>query len=321
MGVLSSPDLIQYHGRDLVCDSVCETASKLQTRLTSSLGRAVLIRDADHLCDYTTAVHEMSHFLGQKDYQGKILLILSGLKADMTWLMSTWPILLAFFDEKIDFENIPPPDCVSLLLRELEAFKVIPEAGFLKDQRSDEFKRVSRLFNALQQLPGWCNALDIKQLARQTLGLLLEESGSATTTNGSPEKPPPPLSVEIITRSISRRITQRRDEYVLQVSARNDDLLSLLAPPMVSGNPSDQVATMPPAQQRLQKALGRDIDTKQRNPQTGAGPNQRDEKSTIGGQHVMQPRRTSSFGLRGRGGRRDGNRDRSSGMRYLLSSS
>jgi hypothetical protein len=297
MGVLSSSDLIQYRGRDLVCDTVCETASKIQRKLTSFIGRAVLIRDADYICDHTAAVHEICHFPRKKSNQGKMLLILSGLKADMKWLMSIWPILLALFDEKIDFENIPPQDCIALLLRELGTLKVIPEAGFLKAKSSNEFQRVNRLFNVIQKLPVWCNALDIRQLVRQILGLLLKACASTTTTDGLPEKSLPQLSVDMVIQSITRRITQRRDEYVLQVSSRNDGVLSLLSPPMASGSPSAQ-AVIPPAQQRLQIALGRDTDTKHRSPQVGEGLSTRDERSTISGQHAIQTRHTPSFGPR-----------------------
>jgi hypothetical protein len=139
-------------------------------------------------------------FLNQKSHQGKIVIILSGLKADMKWLMSTRPILLALFDEKLDFKNIPPQDCVSLLVRELEASNIIPEASFLKHQSSNDFKRVSRLFNVLEQLPDWCNARDIRQLPRQILGMLLEASASTSANNASPVQSLPSLIMEMVTR-------------------------------------------------------------------------------------------------------------------------
>jgi hypothetical protein len=263
----------------------------------------VLISDADYLCDFNFAVHEIFYFLSQKSNQGKMVIILSGLKADMTWLMSTWPILLAFFDEQMVFENIPPPDCIPLLLRELEASKIVPETSPLKDQHSNDFERVSRLFNVMQQLPGWCNARDIKQLARQILGMLLEESAGTITGNDSPEKRPPQLSLEIVTRCMKRRISQRRDQYVIDVSANKANPYSLLPPPLVPGSQPDQAMANPLGQRHPQQADGWGFGNNQRNPQIKIELPQRDDMSPASRQQATQIRRTSiaqspvAFGL------------------------
>lgn len=139
-----------------------------------------------------------------------MIIILSGFKADMTWLMSTWPILLAFFDEEIVFENIPPRDCISLLVRELEVSKIVTETSFFKDQNSNDFKKVSRLFNVMQQLPGWCNARDIRQLARQVLGMLLEEFADPSVSIDPLGQPPPTLSLHLVTRCLATNHTAAR---------------------------------------------------------------------------------------------------------------
>ncbi|KAJ2898780.1 cbxX protein [Zalerion maritima] len=112
MGVLRSPDIIQCYGRDFISPGVSDTATKIQQKLKS------------------------------QDHQGKMVIILSGLKADMAWLMSTWPILLAFFGEQVVFENTPPQDCLSMLVRELDASKIVTETSFLKDRDSSDLKRV-----------------------------------------------------------------------------------------------------------------------------------------------------------------------------------
>lgn len=62
MGILRSPEIIETYGRDFIVESVPETATRRQNRLTSYLGRALLIRDAHYLCNYTVVVHEYAIF-------------------------------------------------------------------------------------------------------------------------------------------------------------------------------------------------------------------------------------------------------------------
>lgn len=241
MKILRVPEIVECYGRDFVADTATETARKTQNRLTSYLGRAVLIRDADYLCDSTAAVHQICHFLGQEDNQGKMIIILSGLTADMTLLMSTWAILLAFFDEQLVFENISPQECISLLVRELDVSKVVDKTSFLQDPESDSYRNVCRFINVLQQLPGWCNARDIRQLARQMLGLLLEESAGAIDVPGQPL---PTLSLDNVIQYLKRRITQRRDQYVVQVTneTATPPLSSSIPPtPQIAHGPSNRL--------------------------------------------------------------------------------
>jgi len=228
MGILKSPDVVECYGHELIAATSIDTPLKMMQRFTASTGRVLFVRDADFLCSFTTAVHEICRFLGQPQNQGKMVIILSGLQADMTWLMTTWPILFSFFDEEVVFENISPEDCITLLVRELEErkMKAATEAPFLTDPASDGYAIVRRLFFAMQQLPGWSNAREVRQLAKHVVGALLERLGRPDPSDAShgehDTSQQTNMALDLITSCMTQRIKQRRDIYVAPAASNEN---------------------------------------------------------------------------------------------------
>lgn len=56
-----------------------------------------------------------------------------------TMLTSTWPILLASFNERIVFGNLLPQECISLPVRGLEVGNSVDKPDFFHDQDSHDY--------------------------------------------------------------------------------------------------------------------------------------------------------------------------------------
>lgn len=92
----------------------------------------------------------------------------------MDSLIGVRPGLSRLFPEEIVFNNIPPADCITLLEREPKLENIEADDDFLGNPFSDNYVKVTRLFRVLQLIPGWSNARDVKNLAKQIVGGFLE---------------------------------------------------------------------------------------------------------------------------------------------------
>ncbi|KAL4987922.1 P-loop containing nucleoside triphosphate hydrolase protein [Aspergillus falconensis] len=206
MGFLSTPEVIECSAADLVGQYVGQTTPKTRRKLEDAVGRVLFIDEAYRLIygQYAAeAVDELIHFLSQESHQGSMVVILAGYTADMNCLLSTRPNLSSLFPEEIVFNNIPPDDCITLLVRELQTHRIISEGGLLTDPSCEGYKMVRRLFRALMMFPTWSNARDVKHLAKQMLGLLLDSDDYLA-------RPEPALSLQQITHCMAQMIGLQR---------------------------------------------------------------------------------------------------------------
>lgn len=180
MGFLATPDVIECSATDLIGQYVGQTCPKTRKVLEKALGKVLFIDEAYRLMygEFAAqAVDEIVHFLSQPAHTGRMVVILAGYTGDMNPLMTIYPHLSALFPEEIVFENLTPEECIGLLLRELGQSDIVAENNFLLRPEDPDYAKTARLFKTLQTIPGWGNARDIKQLAKQILGRFLEASG------------------------------------------------------------------------------------------------------------------------------------------------
>lgn len=238
MGFLSTPEVVECSATDLLGQYVGQTAPKTRKQLEKALGKVLFIDEAYRLIygQYAAeAVDELIQFFGRPSHAGKMVVILAGYTADMNLLMSTRPVFSGLFPEEIVFENLRPEDCITLLLRELEHNQIVTESNFLRDSTSEGYLAVRRLFHAMQLVPSWSNARDVKYLAKQMLGKFLEsmvqENQQART-----------LSLKQVTDCMMQVIMQRRDRCV-KLGA--NDSVSLPLQPSLGGNDAGLIIAAP----------------------------------------------------------------------------
>ncbi|KAK3291059.1 ATPase, AAA family protein [Chaetomium fimeti] len=180
MGFLATPDLIECSATDLIGQYVGQTCPKTRKVLENALGKVLVIDEAYRLIfgEFAAqAVDEIVQFLSRPANTGRMVVILAGRTDDLKVLMTSYPQLSGLFPEEIEFQNLTPEECISLLLRELGKSDVVTENDFLLRPQDPSYAITARLFKALGVIPGWGNARDVKQLAKQILGKFLEASG------------------------------------------------------------------------------------------------------------------------------------------------
>ncbi|KAI0111382.1 P-loop containing nucleoside triphosphate hydrolase protein [Daldinia grandis] len=177
MGLLATPQVVECTVADLLGQYVGHTVPKTRKKLQEGVGKVLFIDEAHRLVQgqyETEAVDELIQFLTRPSHKGRMIVILAGYTADMHSLMSTRPALASLFPEEITFDNIPLDDCIALLAKELEFSKFTSEAGFLTNPSSPDYGKVKGLFHAMQSIPSWSNARDVRNLSRRILGGFLE---------------------------------------------------------------------------------------------------------------------------------------------------
>ncbi|KAI1420585.1 P-loop containing nucleoside triphosphate hydrolase protein [Xylaria sp. FL1777] len=176
MGYLSIPDVIEYTATDLVGQYVGHTGHKTREKLRNAVGRLVFIDNASRLLNGSyeaTAVEELTQFLSEPMYQRNIVVILAGDKESLGKLTKSTAVS-SVFSEEIAFKNIAPEDCTTLLSRELASNGLAVKINSTCDPWSLNHNKVKQLFSDMQLIPGWANARDVKHLARQIRGKILE---------------------------------------------------------------------------------------------------------------------------------------------------
>ncbi|KAI0380711.1 P-loop containing nucleoside triphosphate hydrolase protein [Hypomontagnella monticulosa] len=249
MGFLSTSEVIECSAGDLFGEYVGHTTPKTRQKLEEARGRVLFIDEAYRFVggQYALeALDELIHFLTQPTNAGKMVVVLAGYTEEINALMALRPVLSGLFKEEIVFENIPLDDCVSLLARELtEDYPVFGGSDFLTNRGSEGYTKIKRLFHAMQVIPSWSNARDIKHLAKQILGKYLESHYHLDQTQTSPL-----LSIDQVVQCMAQMIMQQSDRWKTLGKGGNNPL-PLLQPPLGANEPgpvllNPQLAQQPP---------------------------------------------------------------------------
>lgn len=205
VGMLSTSQVIECSPTDLLGQYVGQTAPKTRNKLHEGLGRVLFIDEAHRLLQNqyaAEALDELIHFLTLPSNLGKVVVILAGREMDMAQLFNLRPELFSLFPGDLVFESIPPADCVTLLERELHQRSLTAQNNFLSDTASGDYAKVKTFFENIQYSPTWSNARDIKNIALQIVGELLDISDSDTVQD-------PTVSVEFIQSCMKNFIAQQ----------------------------------------------------------------------------------------------------------------
>ncbi|EHK47300.1 hypothetical protein TRIATDRAFT_171722, partial [Trichoderma atroviride IMI 206040] len=172
MGFVSSKEVVECSATDLIGQYVGHTAPKTRKRLQESLGRVLIISESGRLVSGSfeaEAVKELLQFLADPSNHGRMVIILTGSTADMNKLLAQYPTLSGLFPEEITFTEIPPDNCIKMLLQDLESSVPGIKTDALRDTSSEDYAKVRNLFGTLTAQQSWSNARDIKNLAKQVI--------------------------------------------------------------------------------------------------------------------------------------------------------
>ncbi|KAI9903644.1 hypothetical protein N3K66_000173 [Trichothecium roseum] len=211
MGFLSSTEVVECAATDLLGQYVGQTAPKTREKLEKGLGRVILLDEAYRLRSgqyAAEAVDELVKFLTQPTNVGKMIVILAGNTAYIDNLIRVRPELSSLFPEEIVFNNIPPADCITLLEREPKLENIEGDDDFLGNPFSSVYVKVTRLFRVLQLIPGWSNARDVKNLAKQIVGGFLE--AGCVVSRGART-----VSAELVINRMTECIAQKKGRLTL----------------------------------------------------------------------------------------------------------
>lgn len=254
MGFLATPDVIESSTTDLIAQYTGRTSPKTLKVLEMALGKVLVIDDAHRLSggQYAIeAVDEIIQFLTKPSHAGRMVVILAGYREAMDALMTMWPVLSGLFSEEVVFDDLRLEECITLLVNELGRSQIVTEGGFLLDPSNADYARVRRLFHALQEMPSWANARDVKSLAKQMLGKFLESSGQEVQSVRM-------VTVDQVLQCLIELMTQRRDRS-LAPTARANAALPAQQPnggDSVQALAAPQLAPPPPAAETSICAVG-----------------------------------------------------------------
>ncbi|XDG04538.1 hypothetical protein ABKA04_004153 [Annulohypoxylon sp. FPYF3050] len=185
MGFLATPEVVECSAGDLIGQYVGQTVPKTRKKLQECIGKVLFI---DEACRFiygpyaNEAVDEIVQFLARSENEGKMIVILAGLSADIDRLLSTRPNIASHFPEEITFDHIPPKDCVELLARELKHklhSSINIEAIYPTDPFSDNHSKLEELFRTMQATSYWSNARDVRNLSQRIVGKYIESTEEA----------------------------------------------------------------------------------------------------------------------------------------------
>ncbi|KAF7316838.1 hypothetical protein HMN09_00417100 [Mycena chlorophos] len=168
MGFLSSAEVEECSASDLVGQYVGQTGPKTTKLLDKALGRVLFIDEAYRLQEgqfAKEAIDELVGLLTQKKYFGKLVVILAGYTEDMSRLLAVNSGLASRFPESLDFPNIAPPQCLTILKKDLEKNDVE------LDESTDG--QLLNLIAQMAQTRGWGNARDMKTVAKAMCGIAM----------------------------------------------------------------------------------------------------------------------------------------------------
>ncbi|KAL6827280.1 P-loop containing nucleoside triphosphate hydrolase protein [Trichoderma sp. SZMC 28015] len=217
MGFVSSKDVVECSATDLIGQYVGHTAPKTRKKLQDGLGHVLTISESGRLMSSSfaaEAVEELLQFLANPSNVGRIVVVLTGLTADMDKLLAQYPTLSGLFPEEIAFEALSPDDCIKILLRELESSGIPIKVDALTNTSSEDYCKVRRLFRTLSAQSGWSNARDVKNLVKQTIRRRIH------TLHPADMQLELSITCDNIIGSMDRMISQRRGRSQITVPDR-----------------------------------------------------------------------------------------------------
>ncbi|KAJ4494825.1 P-loop containing nucleoside triphosphate hydrolase protein [Lentinula edodes] len=170
LGLLSSAEVHECSASDLVGQYVGQTGPHVQDAFKRAAGKVLFIDEAYRLGQghfSQEAVDEIVTLLTDERYKGKIVVILAGYSEDINQLLSSNRGLSSRFTEEVIFNNLQPKECMSILVNDLAAKKVML-AG-IDDATKEIHQNVLELFNEFISLNDWGNARDVKTLAKKMI--------------------------------------------------------------------------------------------------------------------------------------------------------
>lgn len=186
MGFLATAEVVDCSATDLIGQYVGQTGPKVQQLLDKALGRVLFVDEAYRLAEgpfAKEAVDEIVDCVTKDRYKGRLIIILAGYDNDINRLLSINPGMSSRFPEVIDFHNLGPDDCFTLLLNLLQKQKRRLESknatnkvniGALECPTSTWRDVMLKEFRELSEQPGWANARDVESLARSMFGEALK---------------------------------------------------------------------------------------------------------------------------------------------------
>ena len=168
MGILESNEVIDISATELVGEYVGWTGPKTQGQLEKALGKVLFVDEAYRLAEghfAKEAVDEVVDRLTKPDFARRLIVILAGYDHDMERLMAVNPGLRSRFPESINFRNLRPRDCFSLLASQLARESFTDTSALQVPQKSFTPEALAR-FEILTELDDWANARDVETLAK-----------------------------------------------------------------------------------------------------------------------------------------------------------
>ncbi|KAM6481008.1 P-loop containing nucleoside triphosphate hydrolase protein [Trichoderma sp. SZMC 28011] len=218
MGFVSTKEVVECSATDFIGQYVGHTAPKTRKKLQEGLGRVLVINESGRLMSGSfaaEAVEELLHFLTNPSNEGKMVVILTGLTADMNKLLAQYPTLSGLFPDEITFEAISPDDCIKMLLQELRGSATSIKVDDLSNTSTEDYCKVRQLFRTLSVQPDWSNARDIKNIAKQLIRRIIN------TLHPADLQPEITITYSQVIDSINQLVIHRRSRSRVSGSSRH----------------------------------------------------------------------------------------------------
>ncbi|KAI1091899.1 P-loop containing nucleoside triphosphate hydrolase protein [Rostrohypoxylon terebratum] len=245
MGFLATPEVVECSAADLLGQYVGQTVPKTRKKLQESIGRVLFIDEARRLINgqyATEAVDELVQFLSQNENEGKLVVVLAGLSADIERLLSHRPSIGSHFPDEIIFDHLSPEDCIELLAKELEIDGFASEAEFFTNVNSVNYNKVKRLFGIIKDTYHWSNARDVRNLSKKIIQKFLQSPEYSDMIQFQLRILPAGLIITCMEETIAQR--KRRSSAMPQIGI--DSYQNLLNAQLASPPPSSGSGTCTP---------------------------------------------------------------------------
>lgn len=179
-GLLSTQDVVECQGSDLVGQYVGQTTLTCRSRLERGIGKVLVINDIHALSarhrsgSYSNeAITEVVSFI--RKHSERMVTILNGPSGETDAFMSERPDLAALFRSEVTFGDLSPSESLVLLTQRLGAAGVVCPSLETPDVRRNFHKGIE----VLSAFPCWSNVGDIEHLVQDTMKRIGEEMWTA----------------------------------------------------------------------------------------------------------------------------------------------
>lgn len=180
-GFLSTDKLVERTISDMLGDAVASISSSMKALVEQNLGTVLFVKDAHSPSDPGPEMEAVKALeLLMKQYEGRIVIILSGQAEAMDYLLYARPMLRSICQHRMTFHPLEPEECVNMLHRILHDHRF--EAPYLLDKDNHSYIELIKLFTALSSSPTWNNARDIELLEKSMRRKAILDSDKAGPT-------------------------------------------------------------------------------------------------------------------------------------------